>query len=85
VSAKVSGRTAEPFVLPGDDRFTLDDEAAISWSSIRATVEAEQRRLSGVIGEIEAGKAASSLSGAERFSLILGITCHAAYHAGQIQ
>lgn len=85
VSAKVSGRNAEPFVLPGDDWFAADDEAAVSWSSIRATVEAEQRRLSGVISDIGARKVTSPLDAAERFSLILGITCHAVYHAGQIQ
>jgi hypothetical protein len=29
--------------------------------------------------------ATSALADAERFNLVLGITCHAIYHAGQIQ
>jgi hypothetical protein len=33
---------------------------------------------------IEAGTLTSPRTDAERFDLILGITCHAVYHAGQI-
>jgi hypothetical protein len=35
--------------------------------------------------DIETGQLASPLAEAERFNLVLGITCHAIYHAGQIQ
>ena len=40
------------------------------------------------VDDIEAGRARASstrLSEAERFALVLGITCHAVYHAGQVQ
>jgi hypothetical protein len=34
---------------------------------------------------IATGATKSPLSDAGRFDLVLGITCHAVYHAGQIQ
>ena len=58
--------------------------AAMRWSEVQATVESEQSRLALLVGQIEGG-AASPLAEAERFKLELGITCHAIYHAGQIQ
>jgi len=38
-----------------------------------------------VVTEIGTSARTSPLSDAERFDLLLGITCHAVYHAGQIQ
>ena len=58
---------------------------AISWETIQATVNAEQERLSALVAEIEAGQATSPVADGGRFDLVLGITCHAIYHAGQIQ
>src|SRR6266487_1867622 len=37
------------------------------------------------IAELEAGTVTPAMPAPERFSLILGITCHAIYHAGQVQ
>jgi hypothetical protein len=85
VRTQVSGEEAEQFVLPGEDWFDLPDQSALDWEKIRGIVESEQRRLEAAIGRIEAGKLTSPLAAAERFSLVLGITCHAIYHAGQIQ
>ena len=34
---------------------------------------------------LPSGKGGNKLTDAERFDLVLGITCHAVYHAGQIQ
>jgi hypothetical protein len=85
VAAQVSGREATPFVLPGEDWFDLADQTAISWERVNATVETEQRRLSGILSEIEAGRTTSPMEDEARFGLVLGITCHAIYHAGQIQ
>ncbi len=48
-------------------------------------VDAEQRRLATVVADIAAGRVRSSLGDADRFELVLGITCHAVYHAGQVQ
>lgn len=85
VRAQISGRPAEPFILHGEDWFEASDETAISWETIQATVNAEQERLSALVAEIEAGQATSPVADGGRFDLVLGITCHAIYHAGQIQ
>jgi hypothetical protein len=85
VSSQISGRPATRFVLEGEDWFDLPDETTVSWSKILATVDAEQHNLRALIADIEAGRVTSALSDTERFNLVLGITCHAVYHAGQIQ
>lgn len=85
VRAQLSGAATEPFVMEGDDWFELPDQKALTWTTIQATVDAEQGRLATVVADIDAGKAQSPLTDAERFNLTLGITCHAVYHAGQIQ
>jgi hypothetical protein len=85
VRAQISGRSAEPFVLDGEDWFDLTNETTLSWPKIQATVESEHRSLSALATDIETGQLASPLAEAERFNLVLGITCHAIYHAGQIQ
>jgi hypothetical protein len=48
-------------------------------------VAAAQQHLRELIADFDAGTAASPLSDDERFGLVLGITCHAIYHAGQVQ
>ena len=80
-----SGTPSEPFVLEGEDWFELDDSKRLTWAQIHSAVEEEQKRLAAVVAEIAAGRVQSKLSDAERFNLVLGITCHAVYHAGQIQ
>jgi hypothetical protein len=77
VRSQVSGRPAEPFVLPGEEWFAVNDEKAISWATIQSTLESEQQRLT----QLPTGPLAAT----ERFNLILGIACHAIYHAGQVQ
>lgn len=85
VRGQLSGATPEPFVLEGEDWFELSGPARLAWPQVRATVEKEQNKLAAVVADIAAGRIESRLSEAERFSLVLGITCHAVYHAGQIQ
>jgi hypothetical protein len=85
VRAQISGRPSEPFILPGEDWFEAADERAISWEKIQAIVHTEQERLGALVAEIEAGQATSPLADGGRFDLVLGITGHAIYHAGQIQ
>ncbi len=52
-------------------------------SSRSSTVS--KQRLATLVCDIEAGRVRSRLPEAERFALVLGITCHAVYHAGQMQ
>jgi DinB superfamily len=85
VRTQISAKPSEPFVLPGEDWFAIDDEQTMSWERIRETVDAEQQRLNEWIGKAKAGAVKSPVADEERFGLVLGITCHAVYHAGQVQ
>jgi DinB family protein len=85
VRAQLSGVAPEPFIREGDDWFDLSDERALTWVEVAATVDQEWHRLAALVADVEAGNAQSPLADAERFTLVLGITCHAIYHAGQVQ
>ena len=85
IAAKLTGGAAAAFPLEGEDWFELSDDARLSWSAITAALEASQQRLSQAVSEIAGGARTSPLGEAELFDLVLGITGHAAYHAGQIQ
>lgn len=89
VRGQITGAPLEPFVMEGDDWFVLSGKKSgkkeLAWPEIQAVVDAEQRRLAAAVADIGAGRIQSSLVEAERFDLVLGITCHAVYHAGQIQ
>ena len=79
------GRPPEPFVLEGEDCFDVSDERRITWTSIQATVASEQERMRAMVADIEAGRTNLAMKRDERLRLVIGITCHAVYHAGQIQ
>jgi hypothetical protein len=83
--ARLTGVQAEPFVLEGDDWFTAPDPSTLSWSSIADLVRREHERLAAAVADVEAGRTPSRLSESERIDLMLGVTCHAVYHAGQVQ
>jgi len=85
IESKLTGAPAAAFPLAGEDWFELDDESRLTWQAITALVDASHQRLSRAVGGIASGARISPLPEAERFDLILGITGHAAYHAGQIQ
>ena len=72
-------------VFEGDDWFSLDSDRAMSWKRVQSIVAQEHDRLADLIEAIDKGAAASALPDAERAELVLGITSHAVYHAGQIQ
>ena len=82
VRAKLGG-DVEPFVLAGEDWFELPDESRLSWSKVLELVALEHERLEDLARGFRAS--ADPAIDAERFNQILGITCHAVYHAGQIQ
>lgn len=85
VRAQLSGREPDAFVLEGEDWFAVSDEGRLTWPQIQAAVETEHGRLAQLVEEIDAGRQRSPLAAAERLNLVLGITCHAVYHAGQVQ
>ena len=84
VIGRLTGKDPGPFVLEGDDWFDLSKNS-LSWSKVRSTLDATQQLLANVVAEIGAGSISSPLSVGEQFDLCLGITCHAVYHAGQMQ
>jgi hypothetical protein len=79
VRGRIAGQDTGPFVLDGQDWFAVSGPSDIEWPAILETVEREQRAL------VHAVASASGLAVAELLDLVLGITCHAVYHAGQIQ
>jgi hypothetical protein len=85
MNKKLTGDKPEAFPLEGEDWFELDGPSRLSWKKIQGVLDAEQQRLSEAVAAIGAGKRKSPLSEPERFDLVIGITGHAAYHAGQIQ
>jgi hypothetical protein len=85
VRGQLSGATPEPFVLEGEDWFELHDGARLSWPEIQRVVQEEQEKLASAVEALGRSRPKQALSMAERFDLVLGITCHAVYHAGQVQ
>jgi hypothetical protein len=85
IDSKLTGGSAAAFPLAGEDWFELNDESVLSWAAIVVLVDASHQRLSRTVGEVAGGDRPSPLSETEQFDFVIGITGHAAYHAGQIQ
>src|SRR5262245_41426925 len=85
VRARLLGTTPERFPLDGEDWFSADSRATMPWDRILALAQTEQERLASAVDDVAAGRESSPLTEDERLDLVLGITCHAAYHAGQVQ
>lgn len=85
VVGKLGVTPQEPFLLEGEDWFPVGKKGGPSWAEVRETLEREQSRLARLISDIDGGRVRTSLSEGERVDLVLGITCHAVYHAGQVQ
>ena len=84
VRGRISGTSPEPFAVDGADWIELNEATGIAWPRIAEIVEREQAQLAEAVAAIGVG-GSSPLSESERFDLVLGITAHAIYHAGQIQ
>jgi hypothetical protein len=82
VRAQLSGATPEPFALEGEDWFELSERGPLAWEAVRDVVETEQRRLADTVASVGSRPLPE---GVQPLDLILGITCHAVYHAGQVQ
>jgi hypothetical protein len=85
VISQLTGAEEPAFPLEGSDWFEISNERTLKWSAVTALVETQHARLAEVVAEIGSGTRSSPLSETERFDVLLGVTCHAAYHAGQIQ
>jgi len=85
VYAEITGSDPGPFVVDGDDWFDVPDGSRLSWQTIQDVVAREQKRLIAADNDVANRTIASPLPAPERFDLVLGITCHAVYHAGQVQ
>lgn len=85
VAGRLTGIEPPPFPFAGDDWFELNDERQMKWSKIVAVVESLQEQLVAAVTAIGNGEVRSPKSSTEQLDLVLGITCHAVYHAGQIQ
>jgi hypothetical protein len=85
VRGRLVSNAIEPFVIAGEDWFEHTGGGELDWPAIQHLVQDQQNRLASVVSDIETGRATSPLSDDERFGLVLGITCHAVYHAGQVQ
>ena len=85
VRGRLAETAPEPFVLQGEDWFPLSGKDGLSWPEVVKAVDTQQQLLAKLVVDIDAGRLQSPLAEAERFALVLGITCHAVYHAGQVQ
>ncbi len=85
VMAQLSGQAPEPFPLAGEDWFPVEPGTGPAWEEVRSLLDGYQRRLAEVVDDLGSGKLGPALSRSERLGLVLGITCHAVYHAGQVQ
>ena len=85
VRGRLASPTPEVFPLPGDDWFVLDPTSGFSWDDVRHVLDVQYARLATLLDELAAGKSTPLLKGDGALEVILGITCHSAYHAGQIQ
>lgn len=80
VVGQQSGAMPEPFPLAGEDWFTVNGPADLEWADIVRLLESEQQKL-----EAAARKGSLETADTGAFDVVLGVTCHAVYHAGQIQ
>ena len=84
VISKLTGSEPGRFILEGEDWFELSGNRP-TWPEIVVLLDAEQQKLGKAVSDLFDGKLESPLTESERFDLVLGVTCHAVYHAGQIQ
>lgn len=84
VAAQLTGRPPADFPIAGEDWFELD-AGSIGWDELRDLLAALQLELSRAAADIAAERVVSPMAESDRFDVVLGITGHAIYHAGQIQ
>jgi hypothetical protein len=85
VRGQLSDQPPDPFIMAGEDWFELNGDGPLSWDAIQSALEHEQQQLVALVAANASRTVDSMLGDSERFDRVLGITCHAVYHAGQVQ
>ena|SRR5918993_3363363 len=85
VRGRLTGVALERFVLEGEDWYEWSDESRLSWVEVRQALQSELARLRDTVQAINSGLMKSPLTSEKRFDQVLGVSMHAAYHAGQIE
>ena len=85
VRERLTGTTAEAFPFEGEDWFEVSGVEPADWRKVLELIEMQQEKLRNAIADLGSGDARPSDAEAKPIDLVLGITCHAVYHAGQIQ
>jgi len=85
VRGRLTATKPEPFALAGDDWFVLESGAGMSWEDVQQVLEEQYTRLAKLLDDIGAGNTSVVVDGDAALEMILGLSCHSAYHAGQIQ
>ena len=85
VRGRLTTAKPEPFALAGDDWFALDGGSGMTWGDVQRVLEEQYTKLASLLGDIGSGKATVVVDGDGALEVILGLSCHSAYHAGQIQ
>jgi hypothetical protein len=83
VRGQLAGGKLEKFPLDGEDWFALSKESPLSWAEILDVVQTQQEKLAAAVADLGLGRQPNA--DVDAFQLVLGITCHAVYHAGQVQ
>ena len=84
VIGQLSGEDPKPFVMEGEDWFELPDSSRLAWPRVLEVVESNQKARAATVDKLVSGRSRLPAR-VEAFDLVLGITCHAIYHAGQVQ
>ena len=85
VRGRLTAAKPEPFPEAGDDWFVLEAGSGRSWDDVQRILEEQYTRLASLLNDIGAGNAVVKVDGDAALEMILGLSCHSAYHAGQIQ
>jgi hypothetical protein len=85
VRGRLAAGASEKFVLEGEDWFEANADGPMAWPQILDVVRVEQEQLAALVADIAEARRKPALGDEECLNLVLGITCHAVYHAGQVQ
>jgi hypothetical protein len=85
VISQLTDEAPKPFVVEGEDWFELSDSGRLTWPKILGVVESQQKALAAAVAKLVSGRVSQPSADVESFDVVLGITCHAIYHAGQVQ